>query len=202
MGMRKGGWLFCTGGGEYSIHLISKGGDGRQWRPSIADRGGSRDQPPLKPLFCSNPGLSGPLRGCAHEPSLALLDLLGRVSLLRNSRQDKDIRLAGCALPRGGYKGGRWSPVATVHRRPRRQPRPCPPLKNLLYKKLFPLPLRSGSLPHKPYQREGAGGGNYWVKNSPSQRFALTAPSKRGPASLPEGAALRWRAFCADRTGR
>ena len=62
---------------------------------------------PLKPLFCSKPELSTPLWGCAHEPSLALLDLLGRVSLLRNSRQDKDIRLAGCALPRGGYKGGK-----------------------------------------------------------------------------------------------
>ena len=32
----------------YTSHF--KGGDGRQWRPSIADRGGSRDQaPPLKP---------------------------------------------------------------------------------------------------------------------------------------------------------
>ena len=34
-----------AGGGDYSIYLISKGGDGRQWRPSIADRGGSRDRP-------------------------------------------------------------------------------------------------------------------------------------------------------------
>ena len=74
----------------------------------------------------SEPGLCVPLGGCAHESSCTSCNLLGRVSLLRNSRQDKDIRLAGCALPRGGYKGGRWSPVATVHRRPRRQPRPAP----------------------------------------------------------------------------
>ena len=34
-------------GVDHSIHLISKGAmDGRQWRPSIADRGGSRDQAP------------------------------------------------------------------------------------------------------------------------------------------------------------
>ena len=45
-----GSRLATTGGRDYSLHLISKGGDGRQWRPSIADRGGSRDQaPPLKP---------------------------------------------------------------------------------------------------------------------------------------------------------
>ena len=69
-----GGNLAATGGGGYSIHLISKGeltlplwnplcgkpglsvplggrGPGAQWAPPRTDRGGSRDRSPLKKLY-------------------------------------------------------------------------------------------------------------------------------------------------------
>ena len=42
----EGGRCAGAGGGVLFYRSHFKGGDGRQWRPSIADRGGSRDQAP------------------------------------------------------------------------------------------------------------------------------------------------------------
>ena len=132
---------------------------------------------PLWNPFCGKPGLSGPLRGDVRTSQVSLpFDLLGRVSHPRNSRQDKNLRLvgggtgealsaggafptptepAGETSPPWGNAKGRWSPVATVHRRPRRQPRPrSPPLET----EKDPLPCRGAILPRLVEAWEGVRG--------------------------------------------
>ena len=141
----------------------------------------------------SEPGLCVPLGGCAHESSCTSCNLLGRVSQMRNSRQDKDIRLAGCALPRGGYKGGRWSPVATVHRRPRRQPRPAP-FEKLYYYFEFrnpPPTTVSPFLLHRQFVGGGRGVGRVTAQDRkipPQGRSGILLPPLDPPGNTPSAA--------------
>ena len=146
--------LAATGGGDNSIHLISKGaivasGD----RPSPTEAA-AETRPFGTP--CTRPGLSGPLGGGAHESSCTScnllgqvslpFDLLGRVSHPRNSRQDKGLHLVeglqGDPSPCGGIQRGACPPLRIQLRESYPPPNPLPRTKS----------LRRG-------HRSGAGGG-------------------------------------------
>src|SRR5699024_7689499 len=90
---------------------------------------------------------------------------------------------AGETSPPWGDTKGRWSPVATVHRRPRRQPRPrSPPLKNLIFRKQE-SPSRCDKPAHRTNQRNGRGQGEGIVRATPSV-------TPRRDTSLKEGGRL------------
>ena len=74
-GMRGRGWLVSTGGGENSIHLISKGGDGRQWRPSIAGLRSRSGRSWARPTGAQDPNRQ--VRRC-HRRAMTEGVILGR----------------------------------------------------------------------------------------------------------------------------
>ena len=110
-GMSEGGWLASTGGGDYSIHLISKGaivasGD----RPSPTEAA-AETRPFGTP--CTRPGLSGPLGGA------------------RGAKPRLVEGLQGDPSPCGGIQRGACPPLRIQLRESYPPPNPLPRTKSL-----------------------------------------------------------------------